>query len=119
MNNKNVISLLIITFKRNINTSVLQDLMEKMSQHKTLQNTKNVKNEDFLEKINKLKEKVEMKSDNKSYETIQENLNESLTIMKELNSNFKTIKEKSLNINIKVENEGEILQKNKLFRFYA
>lgn len=112
MNKKTFYSLLIIKmYKRNINTEVLYNAMQKMQNNPIIQQTQSIQNEEFLEKMEKLKEKIEIKSNTKSYETIQENINESLKIMKELNSNFKKIKEKSLNIDIKIQNEDKKIDK--------
>jgi uncharacterized protein YqgV (UPF0045/DUF77 family) len=119
MNNKNSINNylkgMLKVYKRNINTEALYNLMERINNNKTLQKaTKNVSKEEFLEKMNKLKEKAEVKIETKSYETIQENLNESLRVMKELNAIFEKIKEKSMKIDIKIEKEQELIQENKL-----
>lgn len=100
---------------RKINTGLLAEAMQRMESNKILKEaSKSVKNEDYMEKMNKLKEKVEMKVNIKKHETIQENLNESLSIMKELNANFKNIKDKSLNIEVKIEDTRDIIKKDKI-----
>lgn len=112
MNKKNIGLLLIIRiFKRKINTEILYNAMQKMENNAILQQGKNIKKEDFIEKMNKLKEKIEIKNETKSYETIQENLNESLRIMKELNTNIKKLKEKSINIEVKIEEKLDTIDK--------
>jgi uncharacterized protein YqgV (UPF0045/DUF77 family) len=108
-NKKNI--LLIKIHKREINTDVLYNAMQKIQNNPIMQQGKSIKKEDFIEKMAKLKEKIEIKNETKSYETIQENLNESLRIMKELNANFKILKEKSLNIDIKVEEKLDTIDK--------
>lgn len=113
MSNKKI-NILIKIYKRNINTDVLYNAMQKIQNNTILQQAKSIKKEEMLEKMAKLKEKVEIKKDIKSYETIQENLNESLRIMKELNKNFKNIKEKSINIEIKVEDTQNIIKQDKI-----
>lgn len=87
--------------------------MQKLQSNPLMQ-TKSIKKEEFLEKMAKLKEKAEIKVHSEKYETIQENLNESIKIMKELNANFKNIKENSINIEIKVEKEDVLIQENSL-----
>ena len=44
--------------------------MVKMAGNTTLQKIKTVDNQDFVDKMNKLKEKVELKMDTKKYEAI-------------------------------------------------
>jgi hypothetical protein len=104
-NIKNSNQLLIKIYKREINTEVLYNAMQKMQNNSIIQQTKSIKKEEFLEKMNNLKEKVEIKVNVEKYETIQENLNESLKIMKELNKNFKELKKNSINIEVQVKNE--------------
>lgn len=101
-----------IIYKRHINTDKLQELMSQILKNKTLENTKNVN--EFLEKMNKLKEKIEVKIETKNYETIQDQLKESINEIRHLREQFKNIREKSINIDIKVEEKLEKLDKIKL-----
>lgn len=102
-------------YTRQINTDKMYELMEKMAQNNTLQKAhKSVSNDEFLEKMQKLKEKVEIKTEFKKYDTIKENLSESLNTMKELRENFKILKEKSAKIDIKVKNEDQKIDKTNI-----
>lgn len=56
---------------------LLAEVIERMTSNKILQEArKSVKNENYMEKVNKLKEKVKIKVNSEKYETIQENFNE-------------------------------------------
>ena len=116
--NKNksfIINIINKKYVRNINTDKLYELMYKMQNNEVLQKaTKNVNNNEFIEKMNKLKEKVNIEIDKKNYESIQEQLKDSYQEMKSIREQFKVIKEKSFNVAIEIKEEKEILQENKL-----
>lgn len=107
--------LLINIYKRNINTETLQKLMQNIIENKTLSTVETtVKNKDFIEKIEKLKDKTEIKVDTEQFESIHENLNQSLNIIKELRVNFRNIKENSSKIELKIDEKNAVLESNNL-----
>lgn len=102
---------LLKTYKRYINTKVLREALLDMTSSSASNKSEKIKEE--LLKLDTIEAKIVEKPDNKVYEDILQNIQESKNLLKSVRENLFLSRKNELNLNIKVE-EVDVLTEKKV-----